>query len=67
VQKQGIAVTSIYPASVDTPMQDQLPYDWDRREMLNPQNVALSIVHIYRQPANVCIKEIELENNSGIF
>jgi NADP-dependent 3-hydroxy acid dehydrogenase YdfG len=67
VQKQGIAVTSIYPASVDTPMQDQLPYNWDRSKMLAPADVAAAIANIYHQPANICVKEIDLENNSGTF
>jgi NADP-dependent 3-hydroxy acid dehydrogenase YdfG len=67
VQQQGIAVTSIYPTSVDTPMQDQLPYNWDRSKMLAPADVAAAIANIYHQPANICVKEIDLENNSGTF
>lgn len=67
VQGQGISVTSVYPSSVDTPMQDQLPYDWDRKKMLKPEDVAKTIVQIYRQPAGVVIKEIDLENAAGIF
>jgi NADP-dependent 3-hydroxy acid dehydrogenase YdfG len=67
VQPLGISVTSIYPASVDTPMQDHLPYDWDRTKMLDPMNVAFSIAHVFNQPSDVSIKEIDLENNSGTF
>ena len=67
VQSRGISVTSVYPSSVDTPMQDQLPYDWDRKKMLNPEDVARVIVQIYRQPTGVVIKEIDLENAAGTF
>jgi short-subunit dehydrogenase len=67
LQPRGIKVTSIYPASVDTPWHDQLGHDWDRTKMLNPDNVAAAIVSCYLQPQNVMIKEIDLENMAGTF
>jgi NAD(P)-dependent dehydrogenase (short-subunit alcohol dehydrogenase family) len=67
VQERGISVTSVYPSSVDTPMQDELPYNWDRAKMLSVENVARVIVQIYRQEPEVCIKEIDLENTAGTF
>jgi 3-oxoacyl-[acyl-carrier protein] reductase len=67
VQSRGISITSVYPSSVDTPMQDQLPYDWERKKMLRPEDVAKVIVQIYRQPQNVCVKEIDVENAAGTF
>ncbi len=67
VAPQGIKVTSIYPASVDTPMQDSLPYDWDRSKMLQVDDVARAIIFCYSQPDSVVIKDLEIENNAGIF
>jgi NADP-dependent 3-hydroxy acid dehydrogenase YdfG len=64
---RGIKVTSIYPSSVDTPMQDQIPYDWDRSKMLKSDDVAEALVNCYQQPAHVQIKEIYLENLAGTF
>jgi NADP-dependent 3-hydroxy acid dehydrogenase YdfG len=64
---RGIKVTSIYPASVDTPMQDKIPYDWDRSKMLSPDDVAEALVNCYQQPAHVQIKDIHLENLAGTF
>jgi len=63
----GIKVTTIYPASVDTPMQDSLPYDWDKTKMLQAEDVAKAVMHCYFQPDNVQIKEFDIENNSGTF
>jgi NADP-dependent 3-hydroxy acid dehydrogenase YdfG len=67
VAEKGIQVTSIFPTSVDTPMQAGLPYDWDRSKMLKAEDVARMIVNVYREPDNVVIKEIDLENPAGIF
>lgn len=64
---RGIKITSIYPSSVDTQMQDQIPYDWDRSNMLKPDDVAEALVNCYQQPAHVQIKEIYLENLAGTF
>ena len=63
----GIKVTTIYPASVDTPMQEKLPYDWDRTKMLQPDDIARAILNCYRQPADVQIKELVIENIAGTF
>ena len=67
LQSKGIKVTSIYPASVDTPLHDNLPHSWDRTKMLSSDVVADMIVSCYLQPQNVLIKEIDLENISGTF
>jgi NADP-dependent 3-hydroxy acid dehydrogenase YdfG len=63
----GIKVTTVYPTSIDTPMQDKIPYDWDREKMLNPNDVAEALVNCYKQPAHVQIKDIHLENLAGTF
>jgi len=63
----GIRVTTIYPSSVDTPMQDKIPYDWDRDKMLSPDDVAEALVNCYKLPTHVQLKEIFLENLAGTF
>ncbi len=67
VSANGIRVTTIYPASVDTPMQAGLPYDWDTSKMLQPEDVANAVVQCYQQPQSVLIKDLEIQNPSGIF
>jgi len=67
VQADGIKVISIFPTSVDTPMQDKLPYNWDRSKMLTPEQVAEIVRVCYEQPERVLLKNIEIENISGTF
>jgi len=67
VAADGIKVTTIFPASVDTPMQDALPYDWDKSKMLQAKDVARAVLHCYLQPKDVQIKELDIENNAGTF
>lgn len=67
LQPEGIRVTTVYSSSVDTPMQDNLPYDWDRERMLSPVQIAKIIVSCYRQPDSVMIREIDVENSAGTF
>lgn len=67
VNTRGIRVTSIYPAAVDTPLHDELPYDWDRTKMLRAQDISEAILYCYRQAPTVRINEIDLENTAGTF
>lgn len=67
VAVDGIKVTTIFPASVDTPMHDSLPYDWDRTKMLQAKDIAKSVIHCFSQPDSVVIKDLDIENNAGTF
>jgi NAD(P)-dependent dehydrogenase (short-subunit alcohol dehydrogenase family) len=67
VAEKSIRVTSVFPASVDTPLQAELPYNWDRSKMLKAEDVARVIVDIFRQPEQVVIREVDLENPAGVF
>lgn len=67
IAADGIKVTTIYPSSVDTPMQDSLPYNWDRSKMLQSKNVTKAVMYCFSQPEDVQIKELDIENNAGTF
>jgi NADP-dependent 3-hydroxy acid dehydrogenase YdfG len=67
VRGSGIRVTTIYPSSVDTSLYDTLPYDWDRTKMLKSTDVAKSVMYCLRQPANITVNELDLENSTGTF
>lgn len=64
---RGIRVTSIYPAAVDTPIHDDLPYDWDRSKMMRASDIAEAVLYCYKQAPSVRINEIDLENSAGTF
>lgn len=67
VQDKGIKITSVFSASVDTPMQDNLPYKWDRSRMLTPDQIAQIVLDCYRKPGKVLVKNIDVENIAGTF
>jgi NADP-dependent 3-hydroxy acid dehydrogenase YdfG len=67
IANTGIKVTTIYPAAVDTPMQDALPYNWDKSKMLQARDVARAVIYCFSQPNDVQIKELDIENNAGTF
>lgn len=67
VAADNFKVSTIFPASVDTSLQDSLPYNWDKSKMLQAKDVARAVMYCYRQPENVQIRELDLENNAGTF
>jgi len=67
VEEQGIRVTSIYPAAVDTPIHDGLPYDWDREKMMKADDIARAVLYCLKQGPKVRINDIEIENTAGRF
>ncbi len=67
VEESGIRVTSIYPAAVDTPIHDGLPYNWDRDKMMKADDVARAVLYCLKQGPKVRINDIEIENIAGRF
>jgi len=67
VAEKGIRVTTLYPSSVDTLLHDDLPYDWERSKMLKPRDVANAVAYLLKQPDNITINELDIENCAGKF
>lgn len=67
VKDRGIRVTTLYPSSVDTMMHNELPYEWDRTKMLKPKDVANAVKYLLKQPINITINEMDIENIAGTF
>ncbi len=63
----GIRVTSIFPAAVDTPLHDKLNLGWDRKQMMQPLDIARAVMYCVRQPSNIRINELDLSNMAGTF
>ncbi|MBN2424474.1 MAG: SDR family NAD(P)-dependent oxidoreductase [Calditrichaceae bacterium] len=64
---EGIRVTTIFPASVNTTFHNDLPFNWDRTKMLRAGDVAGAVLYCLKQPSTVRINEIVLENAAGKF
>lgn len=65
LRPRGIRVTAVIPGAVDTPLWENIPGDWDRAKMLQPADVARSIVRAADEPAYVSIDEIVLGHIAG--
>jgi NADP-dependent 3-hydroxy acid dehydrogenase YdfG len=65
----GIRVTTISPGSVNTAIWDTetVQADFDRTQMLTPQIVAQSILHMALLPPQAVIEELTLMPNAGTF
>ncbi len=67
LENEGIRVTSIFPGSVDTPLHDDLPLNWQRDKMIKATDIGRAVLYILKQPGRVRINELELESSSGRF
>lgn len=65
LRERGIKVTSVIPGAVDTPLWDAIPGQWNRANMLQPEDVARAIVQAADEPAHVSIDEIALGHVVG--
>ena len=67
LREYNIKVISIHPGAVDTALWDNIDGDFPRNEMMNPDNVAKSIVHSISAPDNIVIEEIDIQRTEGNF
>lgn len=61
----GIRVTAVVAGAVDTPLWDQVPGQWNRANMLQPEEVAGAIVRIADEPDHLSTDEIVLGHVAG--
>jgi NADP-dependent 3-hydroxy acid dehydrogenase YdfG len=66
----GIRVTSIYPGEVNTPILDARPEpvsDERKQSMLQPEDLAATILFVATLPAHMCIPEIVITPANASF
>jgi NADP-dependent 3-hydroxy acid dehydrogenase YdfG len=65
----GIRVVALCPGAVNTPLwdTDTVKADFDRLQMLTPEDVADAIVHAALLPQHVVLDELVLMPNAGTF
>lgn len=66
VRADGIKVTLLYPGSVDTPLWETFPNNFDRTRMLNVDDVARAISYLAQQPAHMVVDELSLIYAGGV-
>lgn len=65
LRERGIRVTAVIPGAVDTALWDNVPGEWNRARMLQPDDVARAIVRAAAEPPHVSIDEIVIGHISG--
>jgi NAD(P)-dependent dehydrogenase (short-subunit alcohol dehydrogenase family) len=66
----GIRVSSIYPGEVDTPLLDQRPTsvsEQQRREMLQPEDVAAAILFLALLPPHASVPELVITPTKALY
>lgn len=58
LRPRQIRVTTVLPAAIDTALWDAIPGNWNRANMLQPEDVAQAIVHIISQPPYMTTEEL---------
>jgi len=65
LRPRGIRVTTVLPAATDTALWDAIPGEWNRANMLQPEDVAAAIAHLVDQPAYMATEELVLGHVAG--
>ena len=65
LRPRQIRVTAVIPGAVDTALWDTIPGEWNRANMLQPEDVARAIVRAADEPPHVSVDEIVLGHIAG--
>jgi 3-oxoacyl-[acyl-carrier protein] reductase len=65
LRPRGIRVAIVMPAATDTALWDALPGEWNRANMLQPEDVARAIAQLAAQPAYVTTEELVIGHVAG--
>ncbi len=58
LRPRGIRVTVVLPAATDTALWDSIPGEWNRANMLQPEDVGRAIAQLAEQPAYLTTEEL---------
>ncbi len=62
---RGIRVTVVLPAATDTALWDSIPGEWNRANMLQPEDVGRAIAQLAEQPAYLTTEELVIGHVAG--
>ena len=65
LRPRGIRVTVVLPAATDTALWDAIPGEWNRANMLRPEDVARAIAQLSAQPPDVATEELVIGHVAG--
>jgi 3-oxoacyl-[acyl-carrier protein] reductase len=58
-------VTVVLPAATDTALWESIPGEWNRANMLQPEDVARAIAQLAEQPPYVMTEELVIGHVAG--
>ena len=65
LRPRGIRVAVVLPAATDTALWDAIPGEWDRANMLQPEDIARAIASLADQPPYMTTEELVLGHVAG--
>ena len=65
LRPRGIRVINIYPAATNTDLWENVPGDWARENMLDPDEVARAAAYALSRPPSVLVEDIKVGSNAG--
>lgn len=65
LRPRGIRVSVVLPAAVDTALWQAVPGEWNRANMLRPEDVAAAIAGLAAQPPYATVEELTIGHVAG--
>jgi 3-oxoacyl-[acyl-carrier protein] reductase len=65
LRERGVRVSVVLPAATDTALWDEVPGEWNRANMLQPEDVARAIAQLAAQPPYVTTEELVIGHVAG--
>jgi NAD(P)-dependent dehydrogenase (short-subunit alcohol dehydrogenase family) len=65
LRPRGIRVTVVLPAATDTALWDEVPGEWNRANMLQPDDVGRAIAQLASQPPYMATEELVIGHVAG--
>jgi NAD(P)-dependent dehydrogenase (short-subunit alcohol dehydrogenase family) len=67
LRPRGIRVTAVIPGAVDTGLWRDVPGEWNRANMLQPEDVARAVLRAVDEPAHVSVDEVVVSHLAGVL
>lgn len=65
LRPRGVRVTALLPAATDTPLWEGLPGEWNRANMLQPDDIARAIADLAALPPYATVEELTIGHVVG--
>ncbi|HNP71352.1 MAG TPA: SDR family NAD(P)-dependent oxidoreductase, partial [Kouleothrix sp.] len=65
LRPRGVRVSVVLPAATDTALWDSVPGEWNRANMLQPDDVGRAIAQLVAQPAYATVEELTIGHVAG--